>query len=162
MIQQIRHIFRRLFNKTGGIRYKIGGVVYIQRPLVLLQIEQLVEVINPAMFEGVQGSGVAGLVRALGDKLAGILAIILTPEGTAVDEKDLLHIAFYLRNHVDIETAIKVGEDFLSCNPVRLVFDKLTGALEMAGPLATAMTGPRAESRGTGSPSSSASSQAET
>ena len=142
--------FRRLFRPAAGIRYRIGGVDYLQRPLVLLQIEQLSEFLS-----GIQlppGLNVVGIVRMLGDRIADALAIVLTPEGTELDQKDLSALAAQLRKSVDIETAVRVVEDFLSCNPVGSVFDKLTTALGKYGSLLT----------GVGSPSSSASSPQET
>jgi hypothetical protein len=148
MIEQVRQLFRRLFPRAGGIRYKIGGREYIQRPLVLLQVEQLAVFIAGMSIPA--GTTVPGLVSMLGSRISEGLAIILTPEGVGIDEKDLAEIAGHLRRHVDIDTAVKAVEDFLSCNPVGSVFDKLTGVMGGAGALATAMKG--------GSPSSSASS----
>jgi len=150
MIEQIKNFFRRLLGKPGsGIRYTIGGVIYLQRPLVLLQIEQLSGFLATIALP--PGTSVVGIVRLLGDRISDALAILLNPAGTEIDQKDLAAIAAELRKHVDIETAVKVVEDFLSCNPVGLVFDRLTGALAKYSPLLT-----------TGSPSSSASSPAET
>lgn len=137
---------RRLFRSSGGIRYTIGGVQYVQRPLVLLQIEQLSEFLST--IELPPGLNVAGMVRMLGGRISGALAIVLTPAGTELDQKDRAAIAAQLRNHVDIETTIRVVEDFLSCNPVGSVFDKLSAAIGKCGSL---LTGP-------GSPNSSASS----
>jgi len=143
-------LFRRLFRPSAGIRYRIGGVDYVQRPVVLLQIEQLSEFLSTIQLP--PGLNVAGIVQQLGGRISGALAIVLTPLGTEIDQKDRAAIAAQLRNHVDIETAVKVVEDFLSCNPVGSVFDKLTGAI---GTCSTLLTG-------NGSPNSSASSLPET
>lgn len=135
---------------SSGIRYRIGGSCYIQRPLVLLQIEQLSEFL--ANIQLPSGLNVVGIVRVLGDRIADALAIVLTPEGVELDQKDLPAIAAQLRKSVDIETAVRVVEDFLSCNPVASVFDKLTTA---AGKCSNVLLGP-------GLPTSSASSREET
>lgn len=153
MIEALKHILRRRF-AAGGITYKIGGRVYVQRPLVLLQIEQLVEFVNPEMFKGYQVTNAVGIVRCLGDKLAQILAIVLTPREVTVEDKDLAASAAHLRSHVDIETAVKVVTDFLSCNPINSVFDRLTGIMAKVGMVASATA--------TGSRSSSAPSPAAT
>jgi len=146
MIEELKNLLRRRFS-TGGITYKIGGRVYVQRPLVLLQIEQLVEFVNSEMFKGYQVTSAVGIVRCLGDKLAQILAIVLTPREVSVEDKDLAGIAAHLRAHVDIETAIKVVNDFLSCNPINSVFDRLTGIMAKLGMVASATaTGSRSSS----------------
>lgn len=126
-------MFKALFARlrtlfpASGIRYQIGGVTYVQRPLVLLQVEQLTE-----FFADIQlppGLNVIGIVKTLGDRIADALAIVLTPEGVELDQKDLAASAAHLRKSVDIATAVRVVEDFLSCNPVASVFDKLTAAI---------------------------------
>jgi hypothetical protein len=138
---------------VAGISYKIGGLVYLQRPLVLLQIEQLSAFLGAMAIPS--GLNVVGIVRLLGDRIADALAILLTPAGVEVDQKDLAVTATHLRNHVDIDTAVRVVEDFLTCNPVGSVFDKLTGVMakwmNLTGPAAAA-----------GSPTLSASSPEET
>ncbi|HBG06327.1 MAG: hypothetical protein A2075_12215 [Geobacteraceae bacterium GWC2_58_44] len=132
---------RRLSGMSVGIRYTIGGRVYTQRPLVLLQMEQLVEFINPEMFSGLQTVNALGVVKLLGDRIAAILAIVLTPRGVEVDQKDMAEITAHLRAHVDLDTAARVVEGFLSCNPVASVFNRLTGLLKTGGVLATVATG---------------------
>ncbi|OHD22464.1 MAG: hypothetical protein A2Y38_25005 [Spirochaetes bacterium GWB1_59_5] len=152
MIESLKTLLRRLLNTSGGgIRYKVGGVVYVQRPLVLLQIEQLSSFLGAMTIPA--GLNVVGIVRLLGDRIADALAILLTPAGTEVYQKDMAATAEHLRNYVDIETAVRVVEDFLTCNPVGSVFDKLAGV--MAKWLQMAETA-------TGSTSSSASSPAGT
>jgi hypothetical protein len=146
-IQQFLGRFRA--RRAGGIRYKIGGKLYLQRTLVLLQVEQLAAML--AQFDFPQGAGAIGIVNMLGDRLANVLAIVLTPEGVEVDEKDLDETVKHLRRHVDISLALQVVEDFLSCNPVASVFDRLTGLAEKAMRLTQA-----------GLPNSSVSSQQET
>jgi len=121
------NIYRRLFSAAGGISYRIGGKVYRQRPLVLLQVEQLAEFLGSIQIP--PGATVTDIVRTLGDRLSQALAIVLIPEGVEVDQKDLPAISEHLRKYVDIDTAVRVVNDFLSCNPVASVFDRLTGVL---------------------------------
>jgi hypothetical protein len=138
-INTIRNLIRRLFGTAGGIRYQIGGRVYLQRPLVLLQIEQLVEIINPAMFADLGEPTATGIVRVLGSKIAAITAIVLIPQGVEVDERDMADMTAHLRKHLDIAMAGRIVDDFLSCNPISSVFDRLSGFLTTGAPIATAM-----------------------
>lgn len=140
MIETVKTILRRFLSTSrGGIRYKIGGVTYVQRPLVLLQIEQLSAFLGTMTIPA--GLNVVGIVRLLGDRISEVLAILLTPAGTEIDQKDLAATGLQLRNHVDIETAVQVVEDFLTCNPVGSVFDKLTGVIAKWAKVAGMSTG---------------------
>jgi len=148
MIETLKNFLRRFLSTSGGgIRYRIGGRIYVQRPLVLLQIEQLSAFLAAMTIPA--GLNVVGIVRLLGDRISDALAILLIPAGTEVDQKDLEATAAHLRKHVDIETAVRVVEDFLLCNPVGSVFDRLTGImakwLQLAG-MATGSTNSSASS----------------
>nr|AUG44378.1 hypothetical protein [uncultured bacterium] len=163
MIKTLLNTFRRLLGiPGGGIRYNIGGDVYVQRPLVLLQIEQLSALLTN--LELPAGINAVGVVRVIGNRLADVLAIVLTPKNMAIEAKDLPQIAARLRNQVDIDTAVRVVEDFLGCNRISSVFEKLTGILDASGMVlgATAAMSPSlpASSPAETSPSETISSEA--
>ena len=122
----LRTILRRPVGR--GIRYRIGGTDYFQRPLVLAQVEQLTELLGTVAIA--PGTNAVGIVKLLGDRLADTLAIVLTPAGKEVEHKDLVEIARHLRYHIDLDTAAKVVEDFLFCNPISSIYNKLTGVME--------------------------------
>ena len=103
-------------------RYEINGKVYIQRPLVLGQIQQLSEIL--ARLELPFTASMINWLGMLGSKLTNILAIILTPEGTALKDKNVAQLA------QEIETwppdiGVKVIEDFFDCNQISSVLGGL-------------------------------------
>lgn len=151
-------------------RYEFGGKTWVQRPLVLGQIQQLLTVIR-----GLQlpiGSGVLELVEALGDRLPVALAIVLVEDGRSTQERfgirisleggalvpewhqdpcRMGEIATEIFATIDTETIIRVVSDFLSCNPISGLLGQLTGMMTMAAEMV-------AQTRETGSTGSSASS----
>jgi hypothetical protein len=111
------------------IKYEIDGTVYTQRPLVLGQIGQVVDALRdftmPARANGVD------LVMMLGDKLPGLLAIVLGIEGVPMQNKDIAALTEELRYSVPTETAIKMVDDFFVCNPIASLAEKMSGWMEI-------------------------------
>lgn len=107
-------------------QYRIGGVVMEQRPLVLGQIRQLMEVLKGATIPA--EAGAMELLAILGDRLPRALAVVLCPEGQQVLDKNLDELAGWLEFAMDADAAIRVVEDFFVCNPVVSLLDRLTGA----------------------------------
>lgn len=97
-------------------RYEIGGITYIQRPLVLGQIRQLVNAIKGLVIPA--DIDTLGLISALGDKLPLTIAIVLTPEGVAIKDKNIHALAQAIEFEISPEQVIKVIEDFFACNPI--------------------------------------------
>ncbi len=109
-------------------QYKIGDKIYIQRPLVIGQVRQLLSVL-----EGIQipsDVDVMGLVATLGDRLPDALAVILTPVGTHPKEKDLKAISDEIAFSLELETAMKVIEDFFVLNPISSLFERMGKMVE--------------------------------
>jgi hypothetical protein len=138
-------------------RYQINGTTYIQQPLVLGQIRQLMTVMAGLTIP--PDVTVPALLDLLGAKLPEALAVVLTAEGKSPRDKDLTALAAELEFSLPIETACEVVEDFFACNPVAELLDKLTGTMGAIGGLLTSGSIRQSSSSATAtSPSGTASS----
>lgn len=99
-------------------QYTINGKIYYQKPLVLAQVYPITKLIDGITITELSAEG---LVIALGDKLPRAMAIIVTPEGQKVSEKDMVALEQEFAEEMDINTALAVAADFLSCNPISSV-----------------------------------------
>ncbi len=111
-------------------KYTIGKVVYIQRPVVLAQLTQLIEIIpDDADITGIKGPN--DVIAFLGEALAAGMAIVLCPEGVDLQKKDLDVIKANLMNAMDIPTAVEVIEDFFGCNQVSSLVERVGSLMDM-------------------------------
>jgi len=120
-------------------KYTIGDKEYIQRPLVLGQINQLVAVIKNMVIPN--DFNIKALIGLLGNRLSTAMAIVLL-EVEAVDGKSKKEISQYLCDRelppiadelefsIDPETTIQVIEDFFGCNPIASLLERLSGLTE--------------------------------
>jgi len=133
-----------------SFKYEIGGKKYTQNPLVLGQVGQLMRIVEGMVIPS--GVDTLGLISALGDKLPLAIAIVLTPEGVTLKDKDIHALASELEFEMPPEMAIQVIEDFFTCNPIQSLLERIGSmAGKIAGKIQT-----------TGSKPSSASSAEET
>jgi hypothetical protein len=95
--------------------YTINGKTYIQKPLVLGQIQPLITLLEGKTFDDVSP---LALISELGETLPRCMAIILIPEGSSVRDRDLDALAAELAECMDMETAMLVASDFFLCNPL--------------------------------------------
>lgn len=109
------------------MKYEISGKSYIQKPLVLLQIIQLLEVLRDTTL--VEPPTVENIIASLGDRLPQLLAILLTAEGESLKSKDLLTLADELEYSVEAEMVFEIIADFFICNQVKLVMMKFAGMI---------------------------------
>lgn len=103
--------------------YLIGDKAYVQRPLVLGQIKQLL-----AALKGVSipvNVTTIGLIAALGDALPAILAIVLTEDGASLKGKNISVMAEEISFSISPETTLQVIEDFFDCNPIPLLLERI-------------------------------------
>ncbi|NPU85554.1 MAG: hypothetical protein HPY65_13840 [Syntrophaceae bacterium] len=118
------------------MQYEIGDKVYVQKPLVLGQIRQLLETLIdfriPAEFTS------AELINLLGSRLPAVLAVVLTEKDRSPKGKDLSAFADELEFTVSAETALKVVDDFFVCNPISSLFERMSG---MMGKVAEGLQG---------------------
>ncbi len=105
-------------------RYYIDGVTYIQRALVFGQIKQLAGLLGGVTID--MDNGAEGLLDLFGDKMPQALAIVLTPEGVRVKDKDLIQLADDLEFAITAEQVVQVIDDFFTCNPVVSLLNRLS------------------------------------
>jgi hypothetical protein len=110
------------------MEYIIGGKKYLQRPLVIGQLKQLSKLLKDVVISPEVGA--AELVEAIGVKLPEALAIVLIPEGVDIKDKNIEEIVKELEFQVDIETAVKIVEDFFECNQVSSLLKRIQNALK--------------------------------
>lgn len=106
--------------------YEIAGKQYGQKPLVLGQWRQFLDVIKGLSIPG--NVDPWGLAKLLGDNLPLALAVVLNPEGVPLKDKDLPALADELEFAIGPETIISVIEDFFACNPLPSILERLSQA----------------------------------
>jgi hypothetical protein len=105
-------------------KYEIGGKNYIQKPLVLGQIRQLLEVLKGVTIPA--NSDTLALVNAMSDRLPAALAVVLIPEGlSSLRDKDLDALALEIAFAITPEQTLGVVEDFFDCNPLPSLLNRL-------------------------------------
>lgn len=109
-------------------RYVIGEKTYIQRPIVLGQLRQLLNLLQGIVIP--KDVNTMGLIAALGDKLSQAIAIILTPEGMKLKDKDIKKLATEIEFEISLERTIQVVEDFFGCNPIASLLEKLNTIID--------------------------------
>lgn len=109
-------------------KYTIDGKIYIQRPIVLGQLVMLIEELQGMEINDMSA---IGLIRGLGGRLPLAMAIVLTPDGIRIKDKDVPAVADELERTLDIDTAMEVIEDFFSFNPISSISRRMKGAMIM-------------------------------
>jgi hypothetical protein len=150
---------RKLFSRGKIRRYTIGGKAYVQKPLVLGQFRQLLDLLKGTSIPA--NAGVVGVIVALGDKVPVALAIVLVEDGKSSDEeekylkeRDIEALAAGVEFAITPGMVLEVIDDFLACNPLSSHLEKVAGMMGWIARMMPAMT--------TGSPNSASSSPTET
>jgi hypothetical protein len=99
-------------------KYDIGGKTYIQRPLLVGQLESLMERASSLTITSLDPKSV---IHALGGKINYILATIMIPEGVPVKKRDIDAIEEQLDEYLDLKTATEIVTDFFVFNPASLL-----------------------------------------
>jgi hypothetical protein len=113
--------------------YTIADKNYIQRPLVLGQINQLMAVLKGLQFP--KDPDVAVLISLLGNRLHTALAIVLHETdkvrgknrqeiGRYLMERDIKELAAELEFCAEAELIMQVIEDFFDCNPIQSLLER--------------------------------------
>ena len=112
--------------------YEIGGRRYVQRPIVLGQLNILLPEISGIAIDAEMD--VVVLIRELGERLPAVLAAVLVEES----EKDV-RVAMQpgvrearaedLAWSVDAQAALEVVTDFFDVNPISSIGAKIRGAI---------------------------------
>jgi hypothetical protein len=104
-------------------KYNIGGITYVQRPLVFGQLRQLLDILKGVAIP--TNTGTLGLINALDSHLPAALAVVLTPEGFPLRDKDLAALSAEIEFAITPEQAIEVVEDFFACNPIPFLLESI-------------------------------------
>ncbi len=108
--------------------YVIDGKTYVQRPLVLGQIKQLVSILENMSVDIFVNE--MEMTKLLISNAGPAIAVILTEEGTSPKDKDVQYLAGELEFAIDAETITRVIQDFFACNPVALICEKVAGMVK--------------------------------
>lgn len=117
-------------------RYEINGGWYTQSPIVLGQMAQLSKIFTSVNIGEIEE--LKDLIETLGDRLPELMAVVLTPEGTHLKDKNMKAMIDEMENYATLEVVESVVTDFFPCNPNVLSLlekvDKATGMIgEMLG-----------------------------
>lgn len=96
--------------------YEINGKTYFQKPLVLGQLVQLSDFFE-SLSDVPREATINGLIKTLGDKLPLAIAIVLCEEGKSLRDKDVKALATEFAEHLSLEVAGRIVEDFFVFNP---------------------------------------------
>jgi len=114
-------------------KYTLGGQKYIQKPLVLGQYKQLLEVLGGVKL----GGSAVEIMATLGDKVPLAAAIVMQPVKPwplsllyTPQRKNIKRLAVKLSNILDVDTALEVMADFFDCNPVQQAMERLAGVVQ--------------------------------
>lgn len=103
--------------------YDIGGRAFVQRPLVLGQVQQLLRILDGLTLPEDRLT-LASLLDALGDRLYSALAIVITEKGASPRDKNIGELAEALQWSADMDTVLQVIDDFFVLNPASLLLEK--------------------------------------
>jgi hypothetical protein len=65
------------------------------------------------------------LINVLEEKLPIVLAVVLTEKGFSPREKVITEVASEFEFDIELETIIKVIEDFFDCNPIASFLERI-------------------------------------
>ena len=102
--------------------YDINGRAFVQRPLVLGQIQQLLRVLDGIALP--DPLTLASLLDALGGRLYSAIAVVITEKGCSPRDKDLEALAAELEWSAPLETALEIVDDFFVLNPASSLLGK--------------------------------------
>ena len=109
-------------------KYEFGTKVYIQRPLVMGQVKQLIKALEGARITNIADPFL--LIKDIGERLPVALAIVLTPEGATPRDKDLDALAGELEFGLSFDDVLRVIDDFFSCNDLLSLLKKFKALAE--------------------------------
>lgn len=109
------------------MKYAIGDKTYFQKPLVLGQIMQLLDLLKDVSIP--KNASILTIINSLGDRLPNALAIVLIPEGISLKDKDIDQLAKEIKFSISPEITITAVEDFFDCNPIASLLERFSGLM---------------------------------
>lgn len=103
--------------------YQIGEKTFIQKPLVLGQLMQIIDLL--AGLQIPSHITVPGIIALLQDRLPRAMAIILCEPGQKLKEKDLDSLTDFMAEKCDLSTTLEVVENFFGLNNLPSILEKL-------------------------------------
>ncbi|GAB63105.1 MAG: hypothetical protein DWB56_06715 [Candidatus Jettenia sp.] len=103
--------------------YTIGSKTYVQRPLVLGQVKQLMDIIRGVVIP--QVITIPALIDMFGDRLSLALAVVITEEGKPVKDKDIEMAAMEIEYEIMPEQILEIIDDFFFINQIALLFQRV-------------------------------------
>ena len=104
-------------------KYEIGGKTYVQKPLVLGQIRQIIDVLKdvilPTNFEDV-----ALVIASLGSKISEAIAIILCEENTHLKDKNLSEFTTEVEWEISAQKTMEIVKDFFLVNDLESLWNE--------------------------------------
>lgn len=103
--------------------YTINGKTYTQRPLVLGQVKQLMELLKGVSIP--RNADAFGLIEALDEKLPQALAIILQEDGIPLKDKNLSELSLEMQYGVTPEITLDIIDHFFELNPIASLLSRI-------------------------------------
>lgn len=107
--------------------YEIGDKVYVQRPLVLAQVGQLISLLKGVVIP--KNISAIEFIDLLGDRLPNALAVVLSPQDLPIKDKELRVIASDIGFSILPGVVLEVIENFFDLNPLSSILQKLNGMM---------------------------------
>lgn len=111
--------------------YTIGTKKYSQKPIVIGQVNQLIDLIKTAEFP--TDPTPTSILITLGDKVPLAIAIVLHDPEKPLREKDYKEMAKDIEFDLTPEMALEVVSDFFDCNQISSLFDKIQETIKSIG-----------------------------
>jgi hypothetical protein len=106
--------------------YNLEGTVYIQKPLVLVQVEQIGKALSELPLdlfgnisrEDLKGEALMGTLKKLfvDGVLVTAMSAVLIPKGVSLRNRNLVDVEEHIRYGCDLKTGVKIITDFFECN----------------------------------------------
>lgn len=103
--------------------YDIDGRAFVQRPLVLGQLQQLLRVLNGIAVP--EQLTLATLLDALGGRLYTAIAVAITEKDCSPRDKNIEELAAELEWKLDADTLLEIVDDFFALNPISSLLEKI-------------------------------------
>lgn len=110
--------------------YTIDGESFVLKPLVMGQLNQLINLIKDVEFK--EDVTIPTIITTLGDKLPEAIAIILHEPEVELQKKNIKELAERLAFAPEMtpELCLQIVEDFFVCTPVSSLLKKVNETVE--------------------------------
>jgi hypothetical protein len=113
--------------ETKIYTYVIGNKTYTMKPLVMGQLQQLINIIKDVQFSG---DDIMSLMMGLGDRLPEAIAVVLHEPEVSLKDKDIKALSLELAFEMSPEQTLGIVEDFFECTPVSSLVEKIRETVE--------------------------------